>query len=396
MKRIYMVTVITCMAVLAVFIGSFRLLDITGRRDSLKVGFIYDNDESTAYTYNFSLAKDAVEKKYGDSVTIMTRSNVLDDEMEEPLRELAGAGCDIIFFNGYSEMVMELAPEYPDTEFCQTSYMDMNGVTVPPNYHTFKGEAYQCRYVSGIAAGLKLNEMIDNRVISREEALVGYVAAYPTDEVISGFTAFILGVRSVCPDAVMHVRYTQSWGSYSRERDAAERLIEEGCRIIGQHTDTIGPALACEDASTQQSVYHIGYNTGMLDVAPSSSITGTCINWTPYIVGAVDALLEGEVIEKHVEGEVHGNDISGGFELDWVEMLELNSHIAAYGTEEKMEDAIEALKKGKIQVFRGDYTGVDPHNEEDTIDLNKGYQENSGYSSPSFHYILKDVVFEDN
>ena len=100
MKRVYMVTVITCMAVLAVFIGSFRLLDITGRRDSLKVGFIYDNDESTAYTYNFSLAKDAVEKKYGDSVTIMTRSNVLDDEMEEPLRELAGAGCDIIFFNG--------------------------------------------------------------------------------------------------------------------------------------------------------------------------------------------------------------------------------------------------------------------------------------------------------
>ena len=113
-------------------------------------------------------------------------------------------------------------------------------------------------------------------------------------------------------------------------------------------------------------------------------------------MGAVDALLQGEVIEKHVEGDVHGNDIGAGFELNWVEMLELNNHIAAYGTEEQMDKAIGNLKKGKIQVFRGDYTGVDRENEDDVIDLNKGYEENSNYSSPSFHYILKDVVFEDN
>ncbi len=394
MRRAYLTTLITSLLV----VGAFALA--YGRRPVqsgiLKVGFIYEGDESTPYTYNFALAEYALKETYPGRIEVFSRNNVREEDAETPALELIRSGCDIIFTNGYSEQIKELAPEYPEVQFCQASYRNSPDVNAPDNYHTFKGRVYEGRYVSGIAAGLKLNEMIDNRVISREEALVGYVAAYPTDEVISGFTAFILGVRSVCPDAVMHVRYTQSWGSYSRERDAAERLIEEGCRIIGQHTDTIGPALACEDASTQQSVYHIGYNTGMLDVAPSSSITGTCINWTPYIVGAVDALLEGEVIEKHVEGEVHGNDISGGFELDWVEMLELNSHIAAYGTEEKMEDAIEALKKGKIQVFRGDYTGVDPHNEEDTIDLNKGYQENSGYSSPSFHYILKDVVFEDN
>ena len=113
MKRVYGLTALTCLIILIIFAGILRLMNITGGRDSLKVGFIYDNDESTAYTYNFSLAKDAVEKKYGDRVEILTCSNVLDDEMDEPLRELVGEGCDIIFFNGYSDLVMKLAFEYP-------------------------------------------------------------------------------------------------------------------------------------------------------------------------------------------------------------------------------------------------------------------------------------------
>ena len=130
MKRVYIATLLTSLVVMAAFIGCFRLLNLSSGKDHLKIGFIYDNDESTPYTYNFSLAKDAVEKKYGERVEILTCSNVLDDEMEEPLRELAGAGCDIIFFNGYSEKVMELAPEYPDIQFCQTSYMDMSAMTL--------------------------------------------------------------------------------------------------------------------------------------------------------------------------------------------------------------------------------------------------------------------------
>ncbi len=394
MRRAYLTTLITSLLV----IGVFAL--IYGKRTvqigTLKVGFIYEGDESTPYTYNFALAEQALKETYPDRVEVYSKSNVREEDTEAPALELIQKGCEIIFTNGYSEQIKEMAYEHPEVQFCQASYRSSPDENAPENYHTFKGRIYEGRYVSGIAAGLKLNEMIDNRVISRDEALVGYVAAYPTDEVISGFTAFILGVRSVCPDAVMHVRYTQSWSSYSRERSAAEQLIADGCRIIGQHSDTIGPALACEDAITQQSVYHIGYNTGMLEVAPSSSITGTCINWTPYIVGAVDALLQGDVIERHVEGTVNGNDIGAGFELDWVEMLELNNHIAAHGTEEQMEKAIENLKKGKIHVFSGDYIGVDRKNENDVIDLNKGYEENSNYSSPSFHYILKDVVIEDN
>ncbi|MCR5674864.1 MAG: BMP family ABC transporter substrate-binding protein, partial [Lachnospiraceae bacterium] len=189
MKRIIITTALTCVAMLAVFFCGFRLLHLSGTREHLTVGFIYDNDESTPYTYNFSLAKDAVEKEYGDRVTIVTRSNALDEEMEEPLRELTDQGCDIIFLNGYSELVREIAPEYPDIQFCQTSYMDMNGQTVPANYHTFKGEAYQGRYVSGIAAGKKIKQMVLDGVIADNEAVVGFVAAFPTSEVMSGYTA---------------------------------------------------------------------------------------------------------------------------------------------------------------------------------------------------------------
>ena len=170
MKRVYIATFLTCLSLLAIFLGCFKFFNITGKRDHLTIGFIYDNDESTPYTYNFSLAKDALEKEYGEKITILTSSNALDEEIEEPLRELADQGCDIIFFNGYSELVVKLAPEYPNIQFCQTSYMDMYGKTVPENYHTFKGEAYQGRYVSGIAAGMKLKQMIDEGIISADEA----------------------------------------------------------------------------------------------------------------------------------------------------------------------------------------------------------------------------------
>ena len=195
MKRVYVTVAVTCVIILAIALNWFRLLILSGTRDHLTVGFIYDNDESTPYTYNFSLAKDAVEKKYGDQVTIYIRSNVPDDQIDEPIRELAAKGCDILFFNGYSEMVMELAEAYPGIQFCQTSYMDMSGKAVPANYHTFKGEAYQGRYVSGIAAGMKIREMIEAGTLAEDEALVGFVAAFPTSEVISGYTAFLLGVH---------------------------------------------------------------------------------------------------------------------------------------------------------------------------------------------------------
>ena len=393
MKRVYIITGVTCAVILGIFLCVFRILNLSGAKEHLTVGFIYDNDESTPYTYNFSLAKDAVEKTYGERVTIETCSNVLDDEMEEPLRELAGKGCDIIFFNGYSELVRQLAPEYPNTQFCQTSYMDMSGQKVPENYHTFKGEAYQSRYVSGIAAGMKIRELITEGEISEDQALVGFVAAFPTSEVISGYTAFLLGVRSIVPQAVMKVCYTGTWSSYAQEKNAAQRLVDEGCIVISQHTDTIGPAITCENAAEDRPVYFVGNNQSMSEVAPSTSLITSRICWEPYVLAAVDAVMTNKSIESKVSGHIHGTDVSAGFEEGWVDMDDLNLQVAAPGTQEVMDKAIDRFKRGDNDfVFKGDYTGVDPDDPSDTCDLRKGYIENENTSYPLFHYILKDVI----
>ena len=393
MKRVYIATTLTCLVILAAFVGVLRLLNLTGGKETLKVGFIYDNDESTPYTYNFSLAKDAVEKKYGERVEIETCSNVLDDEMEEPLRELADNGCDIIFFNGYSELVRELAPEYPNTQFCQTSYMDMSGQTVPANYHTFKGEAYQSRYVSGIAAGMKIRQMILEGIISEDQAIVGFVAAFPTSEVISGYTAFLMGVRSVVSQAEMRVFYTETWSSYALEKSAARQLIDDGCVVISQYTDTIGPAIACEEASEEKDVYFVGFNQSMSEVAPGTSLVTARICWEPYVLAAVDAVMMDKSIEKVVTGNIHGTDVSAGFDKGWVEMLDLNQQVAAAGTEDAMNDAIEQFKKGNVDfVFKGNYIGVDPYDPSDTFDLRNGYIENANTSYPLFHYVLTDII----
>ena len=395
MKRVYITTVLTCLAILAVFIGVFRFLNISGGKEHLTIGFVYDNDESTPYTYNFSLAKDELEKKFGEQVEILTCSNVLDDEMEEPLRELAEKGCDIIFFNGYSELVTELAKDYPETQFCQTSYRDMRNVTVPENYHSFKGEAYQGRYVSGIAAGMKLRQMIQEGIITEDEALVGFVAAFPTSEVISGYTAFLMGVRSIVPTAVMRVCYTETWSSYAQEKSAAQKLIEDGCIVISQYTDTIGPAIACEEAAEEKDIYFVGFNQSMSEVAPAASLVTSRICWERYILEAVNAVRTNKKIESVIQGHVQGTDAFAGFENDWIEMVDLNLQVAAPGTQEAMDRAIEQFrnKKGNVDfVFKGDYTGVNPDDPSDTCDLRKGYVENENTSYPLFCYVLEDVI----
>ncbi len=393
MKRVYLLTILSCLLILGAFLGGFRLMNVSGQRDHLTVGFIYDNDESTPYTYNFSLAKDAVEKKYSDRVDIVSCSNVLDDEMEEPVRELAEKGCDIIFFNGYSQLVPELAKDYPDIQFCQTSYMDMSGVSTPANYHTFKGEAYQGRYVSGIAAGMKIRQMILDGIISEDEAIVGFVAAFPTSEVISGYTAFLMGVRSVVSQAVMRVTYTYTWSSYALEKSAARGLIDDGCIVISQHTDTIGPAIACEESSENRPVYFVGYNQSMSEVAPATSLVTSRICWEPYVLSAVEAVMTNSSIESVVTGHIHGTDVSAGFEKGWVEMLDLNQQVIAPGTQEAMDKAIAKFKRGNVDfVFKGNYTGINPDDATDTYDLRKAYIENKNTSYPTFNYVLSEII----
>ena len=392
MKRINITAVVAALLVLAVFGAIHTVWDRPSGVNMLKVGFIYKNDESTPYTYNFMLAESALVKALPGRVQVVSRKNVPEDDTIEPTRELVREGCQIIFTNNNSPQMIDAAREYPNVQFCQGAYSVDDHSGDPDNYHSFAGAIYEGRYVTGVAAGMKIREMIDQRVISADQALVGYVGAYPIADVISGYTAFLMGVRSIVPQATMRVYYTNAWNSYNRERMAAARLINEGCVVISHHTDTIGTAIACEDSGADRPVVHVGYNQSMADVAPTTSLISTRINWTPYVVGAVNAVLEGKEIEKAVPGNVFGHDMSAGFDQDWVVITDLNRQIAAEGTEEAVDKAIEGFRNGKIDVFTGDYVGVDPDDPKDTLDLSKGYQENASTSWPTFHYVLKDVI----
>lgn len=393
MKRVYIITFLTCaVAALAVFAAACVFKTDNDR--IVKVGFIYVGDDSTGYTGNFIDAQSELENVYQDKVQIMAMYNVAEGTEGEYLEQLAEAGCDIIFSTSYNYGVVtkQFAQKYPDIEFCMATCDNANEEPYLDNYHTFMGAVYEGKYTSGVAAGMKLEELIDNGTIEPEQAKIGYIGAYPYAEVISGYTAFLLGVRSVVPDAVMTVKYTYKWNDYLLEKKYAKDLIDEGCVIISQHSDTVGPAIACEQTDVSTPVYLISYNESMADIAPTTYITGCKINWKPYVIGAVGAVLNGKNIEKTVKGHVYGNDMGAGFKEDWVEMLKLNEVVAAKGTKEKIQQVIDDFKKGKVEVFKGDYIGVNVDNPDDVYDLSKGYEEGSSCSAPTFKYILKDVI----
>mgnify|MGYP000918036387 CR=1 FL=1 len=355
--------------------------------DVTKVGFVYIGDDSEAYTANFIAAQTAIEKQYGSSVKTIAKYNVAEDAVEDPLVELCEAGCDIIFTTsfGYGEVAKELAAQYPDVQFCQATCANADKETA--NYHTYMGTIYQGRYVAGIVAGMKMKELIDQGKITEDKAKIGYVAAYPYAEVISGYTAFFLGVRSVVPTATMEVNYTNSWGNYDTEKTMATAMIEDGCVIISQHSDTEGPAEACEDAYKKGGVvFHVGYNQSMIDIAPNTSRVSSRLDYAPYEVAAVQAVMDNNTIDV---------DSWAGFDKGWVAMTDLNTEIAADGTQEAMDTAINEFKDGTktaTDVFKGDYKATNPSDKADVIDLNEGFAENSTQSAPAFSYVLDDVI----
>ena len=396
LKRFF-VTVIVCVIVLvaaALLTGYWKDSPNNG---IIKVGFVYSEDESTPYTANFVMAQRALQTEYAGKIEVMFKSNILARESEQPMRDLIRGGCRILFINMDTDIPITLAREFPEVTFCQASMPTISIEGAPDNYHTFNGEIYQARYVSGVVAGMKLRQLLDSGAVLAKDAYVGYVAANSTAEVISGYTAFILGVRSVAPEAMMRVRYTGSWSNYNEEKKQARELIDEGCLIIAQHVNTMAPAVACEEAAAAgRRVYHVGYHQSMMDVAPSSALVSIRTNWAPYMIQAVQAVMDNKKIEEAVDGNVHGNDMSAGFEADWVELLEMNRFVAAEGTEAKVQKTIDGLKKGRIKVFSGNYIGVNPMNPADTIDLNQGYTECQYSSRPSFNYVLKDCIMIEN
>ena len=380
-----------CLAAVVLLVSGFfiykRIINPYKSRDLVRVGLILDGDQATPYSDNFYNALNEVEREYKGRVETVIKSNVTVDNEEAVIRELVLEKCDIIITNsyGFGDLAKKMAGSYPDIEFIQATQSNANEKPVYKNYHTFMGRIYEGRYIAGQVAGRKLKELIDQGSIRGDQAVAGYVAAYPYPEVISGFTAFYLGMKE---------KYANTWTSYQKEYDLAKELIDEGCVIISQHSDTTGPAVACENSKADHIVFHIGYNQSMTGIAPTTSLVSTRINWTPYLISAVGAVLSGHDIEDDIDGRKTGNDSGAGFDKDWVRMLDINTTIAAAGTEKMVNESIEGFKKGRIHVFRGNYKGVDPDDPKDRIDLTREYIENKDCSAPSFHYILDGIEVE--
>ena len=391
MTRYHLTTAAVCLAVLltaSVVLDAWSPAPEAGT--TLKVGFLYENDESAPYTYDFFLAQSDLERIYGDRIEILSRNDVLPSEAEEPLRDLARKGCRIIFTNIRSTQVVEAAADWPGTEFCQVSFQEDGPDRAPDNYHTFNGKIWQGRYVCGVAAGMLLRERIDRGELRPEEALVGFVAGDVDAPTLSAAASFLLGIRSEAPEAVLRIGRTGAWSDFSKERACARRLIAEGCVVLAQHTATTGPAAACEEARQEgRLVSYVGTGQSMSDIAPTAALISCRVDWTPYVRGAVEAVLEARPIERVVDGTAHGHDMTGGFEEGWIELLDLDRASAVPGMEERARQTADALRRGRLEVFRGDYRGVDPEDPRDTCDLRRGYEENVSSSLPSFHYVLE-------
>ncbi len=309
--------------------------------DEIKIGLICIGDENEGYTANHINGLRAACEALGVSESqVIYKYNILETEAAyEAAVDLAEQGCDVIFANsfGHESYVFLAAEEYPEIEFCHATGTSASSTGLD-NTHNFFASIFEARYVAGVVAGLKLNEMIEAGTFTAEQAKIGYVGAFPFEEVKSGYTAFYLGARSVCPTATMEVKFTNSWGDLALEKEAAEALIANGCVLISQHADTTGAPTACEAAG----VPCVGYNISMIPAAPNTALTSAAINWASYFTYALQNVLAGEKFpadwcQGYVDGAVY--------------VTELNEALVPAGTADKVAEVEAAIKAGTLHVF---------------------------------------------
>ena len=309
--------------------------------EDLKLGFIFLHDENSTYDLNFiNGVLDAAEKLGLSDEQIIMKKNV--DESQDcydAACDLADAGCDMVFANsfGHEPFMVEAAKEFPEVQFCHATGTTAHTAGLD-NFHNAFASIYEGRFLAGVAAGMKLNEMIENGEFTAEEAKIGYVGAFTYAEVISGYTSFFLGARSVCPTATMEVTFTGSWYDETAEKEGANNLIANGCKLISQHADSMGAPTACETAG----VPNVSYNGSTIKAAPNTFIVSSRIDWAPYFEYVVDCLLNDKAIDA---------DYTGTIETGSVVLTEVNGDVAAAGTVEKIEEVKAALLDGSVKVF---------------------------------------------
>ena len=394
MKR----TLIVAMAFLAltstVFAAKAKKAKKAPKASAFKVGVIYIGDENEGYTEAHMKGIAEMKKALGlsDSQVIEKKCIPEDEKAYDAAVDLAEQGCTYIIGTsfGHESYLIQAAKEYPKIQFAHATGYQAAGSGLS-NMHNFMPSVYQSRYVSGVVAGLKLNEMISSGKIKADEAKIGYVGAYPFAEVVSGYTSFFLGVRSVCPSATMEVRYTNSWADMALEKETAEAFIASKCVLISQHADTTGAPTACE----AKGVPCVGYNVDMTAVAPNAALTSAALNWGAFYTMSAKAVKEGKDFEVNW---------SRGYSDDAVFITPINPKVATADAKDKANAAIEGIKNGTIKVFDlstftiggksldkliaegGDYAKYASYIK------NGAFSEQDGFAAPAFDLRIDGIV----
>lgn len=350
-------------------------------KDDIKVGFIFLHDENSTYDNNFMMAAKAVQKELGlrDDQVIFKVNVPEGSECYDTAMDLVDDGCNVIFADsfGHETYMIQAAEECPDVQFCHATGTQAK-VKNLANYHNAFASIYEGRYLAGIAAGLKLNEMISNGKITAGKAKIGYVGAWPYAEVKSGYTSFFLGARSVCPTATMEVTFTNSWFDIALEKSAAETLIGNGCVLISQHADSEGAPKACEAAG----VPNVAYNISTISMGPNTAIISSKIDWAPYFKLMIESVQNGKAIPT---------DYCGTIETGSVKLTELNDKVAAAGTQEAIDAALAKFKSGELKVFdTSKFTVGGKTLTEYAADVNGDYKPDDGVN------VIKDGCFNES
>lgn len=308
-------------------------------KSDLKVGFIFLHDEQSTYDKNFMDAAKAACKAMGVEYAQKTQISESKDCYDAAVELVEVEDCDIIFADsfGHESFLIDAAKKFPEVQFCHATGTQAHTAGVA-NFHNAFASIYEGRYLAGVAAGMKLNEMIENGEITADKAKMGYVGAFTFAEVMSGYTSFYLGAKSVCPSVTMDVKFTGSWYDEQKEKEAATALINGGCVLISQHADSMGAPTACETAG----VPNVSYNGSTLSACPNTFIVSSRIDWTPYFKYMIECVQNGKEIDT---------DWTGSIATGSVVLTDVNENAAAKGTADKIADVKSQLEAGTLNVF---------------------------------------------
>ncbi len=349
MKKILALALALVMLLCVVSCGNANVND--NEADELKIGVILIGDETEGYSLAHIDGIKAAAEALGISENqISWKKKVGENEAcSTAIKQLVADGCDLIISNsyGHQDFMVVAAEEYPEVNFVAATG-DYAAITGLDNFYNVFTGVYESRYVAGIAAGMKLAELDAAGKLSAENydengnIKMGYVGAFPFAEVVSGYTAFYLGAKSVISNVVMDVMYTESWFNIEAEAAAAEALMANGAVIISQHADSTGAPTAVQKAlDNGKTVYSVGYNVSMLDVAPTAALTSATNRWVEAYTDIIGAAQKGEAIPQN---------IAYGYAEDGVAVTALGPNVAE-GTQARMDEAVAAIKAGTLKVF---------------------------------------------